>query len=393
MEMPKPPVVLLVFLASFLAVPLIYTLNKLALMKDSKWVFASGLIFLPLFGIVAAVIVRYSPGKREPLFYVFSIFSFTAVVDLFIALELDGYVQGFMEFYLREGEPYLRSSYGTMINWWDGIGHFSMYIGMIALMCSQRDYRLLGLYWVGSITNSMIVFMPGNMIGNNGVRWSYLLNVPYVYYPIYAGVRFLRDGMKIKHKMRVTTQTICETAIDWTFVIWFVIAAAIAMFRMISSMGCDEPVTRWYISDIEPYLIDPAQYGKTQALCYFYYYAPFYVAAIYAIINPGQTWIKDLSLIHAGASMQAQLVFIASSLKWRTHPKFQVPGTMIAQSIFWTVNLCLVIISHLFAVYCHRDELGVFVRKVIIPRVKAFIASSTPNVEIDNANDLKKKFN
>lgn len=70
------------------------------------------------------------------LFSVFSIFSFTAVVDLFIGLELDGYVQGFMEFYLREGEPYLRSSYGTLINWWDGTGHFAMYIIMIALLCS-----------------------------------------------------------------------------------------------------------------------------------------------------------------------------------------------------------------------------------------------------------------
>jgi len=67
---------------------------------------------------------------------VFCIFSFTAVVDLFIGLELDGFVKGFMEFYLREGEPYLRSAYGCSINWWDGTAHFTMYLVMIALMCS-----------------------------------------------------------------------------------------------------------------------------------------------------------------------------------------------------------------------------------------------------------------
>ena len=54
-------------------------------------------------------------------------------MDLFIGLELEGFVKGFMEFYLREGEPYLRSAYGNAINWWDGTGHFSMYIIMIAL--------------------------------------------------------------------------------------------------------------------------------------------------------------------------------------------------------------------------------------------------------------------
>ena len=66
-------------------------------------------------------------------FSVWSIFAFTAVVDLFIGLEIEGFVKGFMEFYLREGEPYLRSAYGSIINWWDGTGHFSMYITMITL--------------------------------------------------------------------------------------------------------------------------------------------------------------------------------------------------------------------------------------------------------------------
>lgn len=39
------------------------------------------------------------------------------------------------------------------------------------------------------------IYLPS---GNKGIKWSYLLNVPYVYYPIYAGVRFIKDGLKIK---------------------------------------------------------------------------------------------------------------------------------------------------------------------------------------------------
>lgn len=371
MELPKPPTVLLVFISSFLAAPLIYTLDKLAAMQDAKWVFASGIITLPLFGLLCTIFVRQSPGKKEPLFYVWSIFSFTAVVDLFIALELDGYVTGFMEFYLREGEPYLRSSYGTMINYWDGTGHFSMYLGMIYLLCSGRDFRQLGLYWVGSITHSMIVFMPGNVIGNKGLKWSYFLNTPYVFYPIYAGVRFLREGMKIKHKQVTTKKKGWEKAVEILFGAWFVAAIIMAAFRYIACMGCKEKITQFYVTEIEPFLNDPTQYGRTQALCYFYYFIPFYVAAVCALIYPAEHWIKDWSIIHAGASIQAQLVFIWCSLKWRTAAEHQVPDTCLARSIFWIVNLSLVIVPHLFAMYCNREEIREYLTRKVIPFVKS----------------------
>ncbi|WAQ99057.1 TM6S1-like protein [Mya arenaria] len=263
------PLVVLVGLGSFLAAPLIYTLDKLAVMEDQRWVFMSGVITLPLFGLLCCVWVRRSPCKKEPLFYVFSIFSFTCVVDLFIALELDGYVKGFMEFYLREGEPYLRSSYGCLINYWDGTGHFAMYLAMIALMSTG---------------------------GKSPVE-----------------------------------RTAC--------------------------MGCKDYITTFYITDIEPYLVDPRQYGKTQALAYFYYYIPVFVAVICSLVYDGQTWIKDWSLLCAGGTMQGQLVYIWCSLKWSTPTEHLVPDTILARSIFWLVNLSLVIVPHLFAVYCHRFEI------------------------------------
>ncbi|XP_052792679.1 transmembrane 6 superfamily member 1-like [Mya arenaria] len=350
------PLVVLVGLGSFLAAPLIYTLDKLAVMEDQRWVFMSGVITLPLFGLLCCVWVRRSPCKKEPLFYVFSIFSFTCVVDLFIALELDGYVKGFMEFYLREGEPYLRSSYGCLINYWDGTGHFAMYLAMIALMSTGADYRQLGLYWVGSIMNSMIVFMPGNWTGNKGIKWSYLLNVPYVVYPIYAGVRFFREGFHLK-KRQFRGKSPVERTVEKFFIAWFSLAILVCMFRMIACMGCKDYITTFYITDIEPYLVDPRQYGKTQALAYFYYYIPVFVAVICSLVYDGQTWIKDWSLLCAGGTMQGQLVYIWCSLKWSTPTEHLVPDTILARSIFWLVNLSLVIVPHLFAVYCHRFEI------------------------------------
>lgn len=65
----KPPVVVLVFLASLLAAPLIYTLDKLVVMQQSVWVFVAGVITLPLFGLLCTIFVQDHHGRKEPLYY------------------------------------------------------------------------------------------------------------------------------------------------------------------------------------------------------------------------------------------------------------------------------------------------------------------------------------
>ena len=59
----------MVFLATWLAAPLIYSLDKLAAMENQKWIFVAGVIVLPIFGLMSSVFVADSNAKREPLFY------------------------------------------------------------------------------------------------------------------------------------------------------------------------------------------------------------------------------------------------------------------------------------------------------------------------------------
>ncbi|KAL3867267.1 hypothetical protein ACJMK2_044481 [Sinanodonta woodiana] len=360
MDLLRIPTVFLVFIESLLAIPIIYALNKMTLMKDQRWIFTVAVFVLALIGVISFVFVKASPTKKESLFYVWSVFAFTSCVDLFIALELDQYVSGFMEFYFREGEPYLRTAHGTLINWWDGTGHYALYLILIALCCTGQSYREVGLYWVGSAINSMIVFMIGNITGPTGLKWSYMLNIPYVFFPIYAAVRFLKDGSKARGTTRQSRsgQRTWEKLVEVLFGLWFAAATVLAFFRGIAILGCTGAIYQTYLTDFEPYIKDENEYGKMQVLTHLFYFIPFYLGAMCSLIYPGQTWIGDWSLIHAGAAVQSQVSFIGSSLHWRTPEKFRVPNTSEARLFFWLVNLSLLIVPHLHALYCHRNEVA-----------------------------------
>ncbi|XP_010163932.1 transmembrane 6 superfamily member 2, partial [Antrostomus carolinensis] len=125
---------------------------------------------------------------QDPLFCVFVVFSFTSIVDLIIALEEDGYISGFVEVYIREGESYLRTAHGIMICYWDGIIHYGLYLAMIVAIDQRKSYRNLGLFWLGSLMMSIIVFLLGNLIGKHSSDLSpaFLLNLPYILIPTWV---------------------------------------------------------------------------------------------------------------------------------------------------------------------------------------------------------------
>ena len=71
------------------------------------------------------------------LFTVFTLCTFSSVVDIIIGLENDGYISGFMTSYLTNGEPYLATPYGTAISYWDGTVHYVLYLYMLTAMACR----------------------------------------------------------------------------------------------------------------------------------------------------------------------------------------------------------------------------------------------------------------
>ncbi|XP_053906108.1 SURP and G-patch domain-containing protein 1 isoform X2 [Cuculus canorus] len=326
---------------SLLAIPVAFGINSVTALTDSPLSLMLT-VLLVLAGLTSIIFfVTGVSHFQNPLFCVFVLFSFTSVVDLIIALEEDGYISGFMEVYVREGEPYLRTAHGIMICYWDGIVHYGLYLAMMAAIGQRKSYRNLGLFWLGSLMMSVTVFLLGNLIGkySSDLSPGFLLNLPYVLIVVWAGRRLFQQPKvlpclspeKVAEEQR---KRLYQRPQDVGLILVLLLAAAFTFFRGMVVLDCPADSCFEYIYQHEPYLRDPVAYPKVQMLIYLFYILPFLCLCVYALLLPGCSWLPDWSLVFAGAFAQAQFSHVGSSLHARTPFPYQTP-----EDVWWSFLL------------------------------------------------------
>ncbi|XP_030322363.1 transmembrane 6 superfamily member 2 isoform X2 [Calypte anna] len=311
-----------VLVPSLLAIPVALGTNAATTLAESPLVLVlTGLLLL--LGLISIIFITGGSHCQDPLFCVFVLLSFTSVVDLVISLEEDGFISGFVEFYIREGEPHLRTAHGIMICYWDGIVHYGLYLTMIVAIGQRKSYRNLGLFWLGSLVMSITVFLLGNLIGKYSSELSpaLLLNLPYILIPLWAGGRLFQQP---KTPPSFSPEKVV--------------------------LDCPADSCFEYIYQREPYLRDPVAYPKVQMLIYLFYILPFFCLGIYGLVLPGCSWLPDWSLVVAGAVAQAQFSHLGSSLHPRTPFPYQTP-----EDVWWSfliTNLLYALGPQLLAYRC-----------------------------------------
>ncbi|KAL2089611.1 hypothetical protein ACEWY4_014299 [Coilia grayii] len=348
-----------VFLFSLTALVVLYTMNNVPAFQEPLVILEIGVAVLVIVFLYFYLTTRINPPK-DPLFYVCAEFSFTCIIDLVSAMEYDGYLSGFMEFYQKAGEPYLGTSYAIMMCYWDGIAHFIMYLVMVRRMAKKKPYRNLGLFWAGSLLGNMVVFVAGIVVGKYGLelRPAFWLNMPFLLVPMWGAVSFFRRprdptaiGLsKIERKHKVS---LLWRPLDMLLVLGLCAAMAFTLFRGLVALGCQQPAFTSYITKYEPYLNDPVAYPKVMMLCYLFYGFPLLGSFVYGLWTPGCTWMLDWTVFIAGAMTQCQWAHIGASLHPRTMARYHIPTS--SKMTVLLANLLYVVVPLLLAKRCTSD--------------------------------------
>lgn len=355
----RPPAEVSVFLLSLLAPCVLYTMNNIPALQEPLPILGMGMVILGSVLLLLLLTVRHKKNL-DPLFYVFAEFSFTCMVGLTNALEQDGFISGFMAFYVKSGEPHLSTAYAVMMSYWEGIIHFILFLAIIHRMFKGKSYRSLGLLWVGSSIAHQIVLIPGVVIGKFGsnIRPAFWRNVPFFLVPFWAAsVLFSRprempiitaDKIAVEQKRGLLTRPV-----DLLLSLLLLGAMVFSVFRGFVVLDCPLDACFTYIYQYEPYLKDPVSFPRVMMLMYLFYALPLMTAFIYGLKTPGCSWMLDWTIFFAGAVVQAQWCHIGASLHSRTPFTYRVPADKWWPVI--TLNVLLAAVPPLLALRCYTN--------------------------------------
>ncbi|XP_037552810.1 transmembrane 6 superfamily member 1-like isoform X2 [Nematolebias whitei] len=340
-----------VFLLSLTSIPFCYFINSLIYNNSAEAFLFAGSSAV----VILAISVQFMLKKKapaDPLFYVYAAYAFLSVVSLIIGLEQDNIIDGFVTFYLREGDPHINTAHGHMVSYWDGCVHYLMYLLMIAAITWGDSYRSIGLYWVGSFLMSSIIYILGNAVGKYGTHFSvlFVLHMLHVSVSVWACFRVFSQPSTHENIQGPQRSNVLHRPLDLLVIIYLIPAFVFCVFRGLVALDCSSKWCQDYTQRYEPYLKDPSAYPKVQMLVSMLYSGPYYIFAVYGLLVPGCEWMPDLTLVHSGALAQTQFSHMGASLHTRTPFSFRVPADN--QLVFLLVNVLYTLVPHFLCYRC-----------------------------------------
>jgi transmembrane 6 superfamily len=289
----------------------------------------------------------------------FSLFAFTCVVDLLLALNIDGHLD-WLSYYLSEGERYLLTPFGAAINYYDGSVHYVFYLLLIHGIVSSRQsywHRAVGLLFVGSVLNSLTVFLPGNVFGRFGdeLKLSFLLNVPYVLVPLLYLRRLANEHAVGAHAVDRRRGSSIGANVSAAVLLVFCAFQSVVWFaRLGVVLHAPSDVFARYAALVEPNLLDTTHYPTMQALFDFFVRGPLHLVAARALLWRAETpsWLLDALYLNVGAAAQGQFAQVFAALDARSAP-FAVAADGIGRLGFVGIQLPLALLPLLMLLYFH----------------------------------------
>ncbi len=330
-------------LISLLAVPFSYAVAYLSFFHDNPGaVLGVGVLALVLPAVIAYLVVfRRMPDtvRKDPFLYIFTIFSFACVLDLMIGLTLMGYTD-VMAWYFASGEPYLNTAHGMAINIWDGTVHYALYLLMAYQIASGKSYRRAGLFWVGSMMGSGMVFLVGNLIGvfAHHVEPSYLLNVPFMLVPIFIAWRIFA-----KDSDAPIAGPVSNGALKWAQTLALLAVAGFSLFRLLVALNPETGITSGWAS-IEPYLQSPMAYPQLQITVYAFWIAPFCLIAALALWRANSPRLSHWAWIFAGVVFQGQFAHVIAGFSEKNEAAFRIAAENGGMYIASNLALAVIVV-------------------------------------------------
>ncbi|XP_074507163.1 transmembrane 6 superfamily member 2-like [Sebastes fasciatus] len=356
----RPPVEVSVLLLSLMAPAILFTMNHIPALQEPLPILGMEMVVLGLFLLLLHLLTGRNKMKVDPLFYVFAEFSFACMVGLTNALEQDGFISGFMGFYLKMGEPHLSTAYAVMMSYWEGIVHMVLFLNIIHRMFKGKSYRSLALLWVGSSIAHQIVHIPGVVIGKYGsnIRPPFWRNIPFFLMPFWAASVLFSQRREVPvitaDKISVEQKKgLLSRPVDLLLSLLLLGAMAFSVFRGFVVLDCPLDACFTYIYQYEPYLKDPVGFPRVMMMVYLFYAVPLLAVFTYGLQTPGCSWMLDWTLFFAGAMAQTQWCHIGASLHSRTPFTYRVPADKWWPVI--TLNVLLAVVPALLALRCRTN--------------------------------------